>query len=52
MLQLEEVEELAPGLWVVPEGADHAGGDRLAVDLLDAAHDHARVQRFDDHADP
>ena len=43
LLQLEEIQELAPGLRVVPEGPDHAGGDGLAVDLLDAPHDHAHV---------
>ena len=51
LLQLEEIQELAPGLRVVPEGPDHAGGDGLAVDLLDAAHDHAGVHGLDDDAD-
>ena len=51
MLQLQEVQELAPGLGVVPESPGHAGGDGLAVDLLNPAHDHAGVHGLDDDAD-
>ena len=46
-----ESEKLVAGLLVVAETAEHGAGDGLAVLLFDAAHLHAEVARFDDHAD-
>ena len=44
-------QELVPRLGVLPELPEHAGRDRLRVDLLHAPHHHAHVARLDDHAD-
>ncbi len=44
-------QELAPGLGVVPEDAQHARGDSLAVDLLHAPHHHAHVAGLHHHPD-
>lgn len=39
----DEIEELLARLGVVAEHAEHLAGHCLAVDLLDAPHDHAHV---------
>lgn len=43
LLIVAQRKELLPGLGIIAEHAEHRGGDRLAVDLLDAPHDHAHV---------
>ena len=48
--QFDQLQELAPCFGVVFELSEHAGGDRLGVDLLDPSHDHAHVGGLDDHA--
>src|SRR5712664_2637535 len=46
----DQRQEFVACLLVMPEGAQHGAGDRLAVLFFDAAHLHAQVARFDDHA--
>lgn len=45
-----EGQEFVASLFVVAEGAEHGAGYGLAVLLFDAAHLHAEVAGFDDHA--
>src|SRR5215469_8080729 len=48
---IRETEKFIARLGVRAERASYRAGDRFRVLLLDAAHHHAQVLRFDDHAD-
>ena len=50
-VRTDQAEKHVARLDVVAEDAEHGWRHRLAVDLLDATHDHAHVRGLDDDAD-
>src|SRR5467141_985605 len=48
----DQSEKLVPRLLIVTEGTKHGAGDGLAMLLFHAAHLHAEMAGFDNHADP
>src|SRR6266567_7756287 len=50
ILRPDERQKLVTGLLVVAEGPEHGAGNRLAMLFFHAAHLHAEVTSFDNHA--
>src|SRR5579885_629103 len=50
-LAVDQRKEFVPGLLIVPEGSQHRTGYGRRVLFFHAAHHHAEMPRFDDHAD-